>query len=125
MARTIAQQLGPQVETATAPFQYALSTRAGSECVAHVIQGLCEVNPDSTVMSIDGLSAYDQISRAAMMDGLYSPLRRQGHSVRVDVGSPSKYIWEDGEGVEHSVLQGGRRRTGGSSNAFVVFVGST
>ena len=46
VARTIAQQLGPQVEAATAPFQYALSTRAGSECVAHVIQGLCEVNPD-------------------------------------------------------------------------------
>ena len=56
VARTITQQLGPQVEAATAPFQFALSTRAGSECVAHVVQGLCEVNPDSTVMSIDGLS---------------------------------------------------------------------
>ena len=54
VARTIAQQLGPQVEAATAPFQFGLSTRAGSECVAHVIQGLCEVNLDSTVMSIDG-----------------------------------------------------------------------
>ena len=28
-ARTIAQQLGPAVEVSTAPFQYALSTRAG------------------------------------------------------------------------------------------------
>ena len=65
----MAQQLAPQVESATAPFQYALSTRVGSECVAHVIQGLSELNPDSTVMSIDGISAYDQISRAAMLDG--------------------------------------------------------
>ena len=72
VARTIAQQLRPQVEAATAPFQYALSTRAGSECVAHVIHGLCEVNPDSTVMSMDGLSACDHISRAAMLDGLYA-----------------------------------------------------
>ena len=73
VARTVAQQLAPQVESATAPFQYALSTRAGSECVAHVIQGLSELNPDSTVMSIDGISACDQISRAAMLDGLERP----------------------------------------------------
>ena len=29
VARPMVQQLGPQVESATAPFQYALSTRAG------------------------------------------------------------------------------------------------
>ena len=34
VARTMAQPLGPQVESATVPFQYALSTRAGSEYVA-------------------------------------------------------------------------------------------
>ena len=34
VARTIAQ-IADQVEAATAPFQYALRTRAGSECVAH------------------------------------------------------------------------------------------
>ena len=107
VARTMAQQLGPQVEAATAPFQYALSTRAGSECVAHVIQGLCEVNPEATVMSIDGISAFDQISRAAMLDGLFS--RCGGKAipfVRMFYSSPSVYIWEDAEGVEHSILQG-------------------
>ena len=106
VASTIAQQLGPQVEAATAPFQYGLSTRAGTECVAHVIQGLCEVNPDPTVMSIDGLSAYDQISRAAMLDGLYA--RCGGKTipfVQMFHGSPSTYIWEDGEREEHTILQ--------------------
>ena len=104
VARTMAQQLGPQVEAATASFQYAFSTRAGSECVAHVIQGLCEVNPEATVMLIDGISAFDQISRAAMLDGLFS---RKGHPfVRMFCSSPSVYIWEDAEGVEHSILQG-------------------
>ena len=34
IARTIAQQMGEAVKAATAPFQYALSTRAGCECVA-------------------------------------------------------------------------------------------
>ena len=106
-ARTMAQQLAPQVESATAPFQYALSTRAGSECVAHVIQGLSELDPDSTVMSIDGISAYDQISRAAMLDGLHTHCGGETIPfVRMFYGSPSTDLWEDAEGVEHSILQG-------------------
>ena len=54
VARTVARQLGPSVEAATAPYQYVLSTRARSECIAHVIQGLTELNPEATVLSIDG-----------------------------------------------------------------------
>ena len=53
VARTMAQQLGPSVEAATSPFQYALSTRAGGECVAHALQGICEVNPNTTILSIE------------------------------------------------------------------------
>ena len=68
----VVRRLVARTVAATAPHQYALSTRAGSECIAHVIQGLTELNPEATVLSIDGMSAYDQISRAAMMDGLFS-----------------------------------------------------
>ena len=42
VARTVAQQMGPAVEKATAPFQYALSTRAGCECIGHALQFLTE-----------------------------------------------------------------------------------
>ena len=42
MERTLAQQLGKAVEAAISPFQYALSTRAGSECVAHVLPAMTE-----------------------------------------------------------------------------------
>ena len=38
VARTVAQHLNPEVEKATAPFQFALTTRCGGECVAHAIQ---------------------------------------------------------------------------------------
>ena len=69
-ARTIAQQLVPAVEACTAPFQYALSTRAGCECIVHVLQTLTELDPEATVTSIDGISAYDSISRKAMLEGL-------------------------------------------------------
>ena len=33
------------MESATAPNQYALRTRAGCECIAHALQGLCDVDP--------------------------------------------------------------------------------
>ena len=52
---------------ATAPYQYALRTRAGWECIAHALQGLCDVDPNATIISIDGIGAFDQISRAAML----------------------------------------------------------
>ena len=42
------------VQGATAPFQYALATRAGCECVAHALHGITELNPRATVTSIDG-----------------------------------------------------------------------
>ena len=58
------------VEVTTAPFQYALSTRAGCECMVHVLQTLTELNPEAIVTSIDGISAYDSISRKAMVEGL-------------------------------------------------------
>ena len=95
VARTMAQQLGLAVKTATSPHQYALSTRAGCACIAHVLQGLCDVNPLTTVTSIDGVSAYDLISRRAMLSGLSGV---DGGSaslpfVRMFYGSPSEYLW--------------------------------
>ena len=49
VARTIAQQLSSAVEQVTAPFQYALSTKAGGECIAHALQALTDLNPRTTV----------------------------------------------------------------------------
>ena len=61
VARTIAQQM-ERPFVATAAFQYALSTRAGSECIAHVLQTLTETDPNATVLSIDGIGAFDLVS---------------------------------------------------------------
>ena len=59
VARTIAQQINPAVGRATAPFQCALTTRAGVECVAHVIQTLTDLDHTATVLSVDGVGAFD------------------------------------------------------------------
>ena len=36
--------------------------KAGCECVGHVLQTLTDTDPDATVMSMDGVGAYDLIS---------------------------------------------------------------
>ena len=51
MARTISMQM---VEAATAPIQCALPTKAGCECVAHILQTLTDLDPETT-MTIDGM----------------------------------------------------------------------
>ena len=75
--------VGGIVAGATAPFQHALATRAGCECVAHALQGITELNPRATVTSIDGISAFDLISRRAMMQGLHDVDHRSAIRVHV------------------------------------------
>ena len=108
-AKTIAQQLGPAVKAATAPYQYALSTRAGCECIAHALQ-VTELDPEATVTTIDGKSAYDSISRRAMLLGLDRVAGRGGRQahpfVRLFFSEPSSYLFEDAHGTVHTVHQG-------------------
>ena len=108
VSRTIAQQLGPAVEKATSPHQYAMTTKAGCECIAHVLQSLSESDPHSTVLSVDGVSAFDLISRESMLHGL---MRVAGGGevlpfVRQFYGQPSQYLWEDDDGITHTIPQG-------------------
>ena len=66
VGRTMAKQVTKEVEGAISPFQYALSTRSGCECVAHVLQTLTELDEDATIVSVDGIGAYD--GRQCSMD---------------------------------------------------------
>ena len=65
----MAQQLALAVEDATSPFQCALSTRTGCECIAHVVQAMTDVD-GTIVLSIDGIGVFDLVSRGAMLEGL-------------------------------------------------------
>ena len=69
VARTMAKQIAKKVEKATAPFQYAQTTKAGCECVAHILQTITDKDERATVVSIDGVGAY-LISRNSMMEGM-------------------------------------------------------
>ena len=70
VARTIAQQYAKLGEAATHPFQYALSTRAGTECVTHIVQAMTSEDREATILSIDGIGVYDFVSQNAMFKGV-------------------------------------------------------
>ena len=72
VAKCLARQFGKAVESACAPFQFALSTRAGTDCVRHVVGVLTDENPMATVLSIDGIGAYDHAHRSAMLKKVHS-----------------------------------------------------
>ena len=103
------QQLNSAAAAATAPFQYALTTRAGCECASHALQAICELDEHATVTSIDVVSAYDTIPDGHVMllglervpgGGAALPIVRLFHS------EPSAYIWEDDHGLVHTIRQG-------------------
>ena len=82
--------------------------KQGVECVAHILQTLTDLDLEATVVSTDGVGAYDLISRNAMLEGL---LRNEGGDqilpfVRCFCGSPSTYLWEDEMGVTQHFPQG-------------------
>ena len=100
VARTLAQQYSQAVLKATSPFQFALSTRAGTEAVTHALQALTSLDEDATVVSIDGVGAFDLISRNAMVSGLMEMERgdRLWPFIREFYGRPSSYLWQDDRG---------------------------
>ena len=99
VGRTMAQQLSKAVEAATSPHQYALSTRAGTECVAHVLQGLTEMDPQTTIVSIDGVGAYDSISRKAMLEASTTFIRERVEN-RGTPSCPSSSHWVNTRALE-------------------------
>ena len=71
-----------------------MSTRAGTVCVAHALQVLTELDAQATVVSIDGVGAYDSMSRNAMLEAL---IEMSGVSaalpfVRLFHGQPSRHL---------------------------------
>ena len=75
------------------------------ECIAHALQFLTQRDPSAAITSIDGISAYDTISRTAMLSGLAKVDPAVLPFVRLFYGSRSRYWWEDNEGNGHTITQ--------------------
>ena len=107
VAKTLARQFGKAVEEACSPFQFALSTRAGVDCVGHAVRAVTDADHLSTVLSVDGVGAYDHVFRASMLSKLLEVPKLQPllPFVRKAYGAPSCYRWDDADGQQHQIWQ--------------------
>ena len=93
-------------DAATQPFQYALQARAGTDALAALLRTELELRPDTTIVSLDGRSAYDCISRRAFLTKLREVAPALVPFVRLFCGQPSTYCWWDDAGRLREVRQG-------------------
>ena len=96
VAKTLARQFSAEGEAVCAPYQFALSTRAGTDCVGHAIRAMTDADPMATVLSIDGMGAFDHVLRSAMLTKVYNVfgLRALLPFVRATCGQPTEYEWD-------------------------------
>ena len=103
VARTLAKQFMKAFEAECAPFQYALSTREGTDCVGHMLRSASDANPNMTILTVDGVG----VLRSAMLGRLHSmpAARSLLLFVRMSYAQPSSYQWIDAGGEARSVTQ--------------------
>ena len=108
VCRTVARQFADELQSATAPFQFALQTRAGTDALGHALRTISELFPESVITSIDGIGAFDHVQRAAMFRELLEvpALHALVPLVRMFYARTSRFLWTDAENVTWPIEQG-------------------
>ena len=101
-ARSFEGKWPSQLRPLLLPSNTVLSTKAGCECVAHILQTLTDLDGQASVLSVDGIGAYELISRSAMLESLLKTYRRDEILPFVRC----VYGWEDEVGMSHEIAQG-------------------
>ena len=106
-ARTLAKQFTKVFEAEIAPFQDALSTRAGTDCVGHMLRAATAGDLRLTILSVDGIGAYDHVLRASMLGRLRKMpgAREILPFVRLSYAQPSDFWWLDEDGIQRTIHQ--------------------
>ena len=91
---------------ATRPFQSMPQARAGTDALAAHVRPAFATRRGAVLVSLDGRSAYDSMSRAAFLKKLREVTPEWIPFVRLFYGSPSTYCWWDSAGRCRDVPQG-------------------
>ena len=106
----MAKQFMTDVEQTWASFQFALSTRAGTDCVGHAVGVVTDHDPEMTVLSIDGIGPSITFIEAPLHE--IPSLRSMLPFVRKTHARASTYWWSDEDGVSHRIGQHERGEQG-------------
>ena len=105
VSRALAKTWAATFDEATRPYQQALSARSGMDALVARLRIALETDPDVTVVSLDGRSAYDTVSRAAFLSKLRQVAPALLPFVRLFYGQPSVYCWWDDSGTCRDICQ--------------------
>ena len=105
VSRTLVQAFAHVFDEATRHFQFALSTRAGTDSLAAMLRAATELDPEATVVSLDRRGAYDSISRAAILGKLKQVAPQLQPFVRSLYARISTYLWCDDVGYCYEIAQ--------------------
>ena len=83
-----------------------MQSRAGTDALVASVRAALDVREDAVVVSLDGRSAYDSISRAAFLAKTREVAPQLLPFVRVFYGRPSTYCWWDSAGRLRDIPQG-------------------
>ena len=72
----------------------------GTDCVEHMLRAATDSDPDATILSVDGIGAYDHVLRAALLGRLATMPRARDilPFVCLSYANPSLYNWWDDAG---------------------------
>ena len=115
VGKAVARQYAARFLHATAPYQFALRTPAGTDVVAHILRYITEGDPDKVVVSLDGIGAFDHVRRAAFVRKIASTPELESilPLVLALYGSESRFFWYDDEGQRHVIHQAEGGEQGG------------
>ena len=71
VSRTLAKEWAHTFDQATRPSQFALQARAGTDALAACARAALSLRPEAVLVSLDGRSAYDCMSRTAFLTKLH------------------------------------------------------
>ena len=103
-SRILARKFAATFDVATRPYQFALQTRAGIDALAGLLRAAVDLDPRTAVVSLDGRSAYDCVSRSAIFTALHTTA--PALVLRAIYGTPSIFHWWDDQGAHHVITQG-------------------
>jgi len=106
VSRALAKGWAATFDRATRPYQFALQTRAGTDALAAHVRVALDQDPNQVLVSLDGRSAYDSISRASFLTALKSAAPELLPFVRLFYGRPSTYCWWDDSGHCRDIARG-------------------
>ena len=104
VAKTLARQFSKEKD-ACAPFQFALCTRAGVDCVGHAVRVVIDADHSGTVLSVDVIGVHDHVSRALSKLLEVPRLRKLLPFMCKTHATPSCYKSVDVEGHTHEIWQ--------------------